>query len=254
MGRVPERKAAPTYLLAGSGRLAKHLKRYLSRSGYELRLWSRNGDPAFNSISAKRVPDPFERLALAAQDASCVLLALSDAAIPEIAGHKALSRKLRVHFSGAHSWPRLHGAHPLMSFGPELYPLKTYASIPFVCEKGRASFHRLFPGLRNPSFTIEPEQKPLYHALCSMSGNFTALLWQAAFEHLDGKLGLPRAALEPYLRQVCANIARDPASALTGPLSRGDGGTLSAHLAALKGSPLKNVYASFLALHGAKKQ
>ena len=45
-------------------------------------------------------------------------------------------------------------AHPLMTFGLDLYDLTTYRSIPFILDSGGTPFHELLPGLPNPSFTI----------------------------------------------------------------------------------------------------
>jgi predicted short-subunit dehydrogenase-like oxidoreductase (DUF2520 family) len=60
--------------------------------------------------------------------------------------------------------------------------------------------------------------------------------------------GLPREsarpALGPLLAAVAANVtAFDLAQALTGPVARGDVGTIRAHLAALSGEPsLRDLY------------
>ena len=70
----------------------------------------------------------------------------------------------------------------------------------FVCERGGATFTDLFPELANPHVVIDPADKPLYHAICTMAGNFTTLLWLRAYEVFEGKLELPRSILFPVPR------------------------------------------------------
>jgi predicted short-subunit dehydrogenase-like oxidoreductase (DUF2520 family) len=140
-------------------------------------------------------------------------------------------------------------AHPLMTFSNELYDHETYRRIPFVCGRGGVGFAALFPELPNPSFVIDPRDMPRYHALCTMAGNFTTLLWAKAFEDFEGRLRLPRETLYPYLERVAANLAASSAP-LTGPLARGDLATVGRHLEALDGDPYGEVYRAFVAAHG----
>ena len=78
-----------------------------------------------------------------------------------------------------------------MTFGLDLYDLATYRSIPFVLDSGRTPFHDLLPGLPNRSFTIPADDRPYYHALCVMAGNFSTLLWLKLFDELEGRFGIP---------------------------------------------------------------
>src|SRR5262249_58936221 len=113
--------------------------------------------------------------ALAASET--ILLLIQDGAIaPFIEAFPALHRKQLVHFSGGLVTDVAQVAHPLMTFGPELYDLDTYRAIPFVLDAGATPFGELLPGLPNPSFTIPASERPYYHALCVMAGNFSSLL------------------------------------------------------------------------------
>jgi predicted short-subunit dehydrogenase-like oxidoreductase (DUF2520 family) len=153
-----------------------------------------------------------------------------------------------VHFSGSLVLAGAHGLHPLMSFGPELYDHATYRSIPFVEERCGLSFADAFPRLPNPAWPLDPELKPLYHALCVLGGNFTTLLLAKVYEDFEGRLALPRTVLGPYLEQVARNTAAAGRRALTGALARGDHGTVARDLAALEGDPYAAVYGAFAAL------
>lgn len=221
----------PTYGLIGRGRVAAHLARYLELEAQPCVSWHRG------------MPQPAEEVL-----AGCgiVLLAISDGALPTFReAHPGLARRKLVHFSGSLAVEGLHGAHPLMTFGPELYDRETYRSIPFITERGGARFRDLFPGLVNPSWAIDRELKPLYHALCVLAGNCTTLLWAKAISDFESRLGVPAAALRPFLERTCRNVAASGGAALTGPLARRDRETVARDLAALAGDPYAPVYRAF---------
>jgi predicted short-subunit dehydrogenase-like oxidoreductase (DUF2520 family) len=225
--------AAP-YLLVGNGRLSKHLQHYFDLESISWRVWER-------SSSA-----PVEE---AVEGARAVLLLISDDALDGfLERHADPDGPPWIHCSGSVVTPLASGAHPLMSFSDELYDLETYRRIPFVCSRGGEPFATLFPDLVNPHFIIEAEHMPVYHALCTMAGNFTTLLWTKAFEEFE-RLLLPREILYPYLERVAANLEGSP-SPLTGPLARGDRNTMNRHLEVLGGDAYGDVYRAFVAAHG----
>ena len=221
-----------TYGLVGRGRVAAHLTRYLELESQPCVSWHRG------------MREPAEEV-LAGCDV--VLLAISDGALPTILdAHPDFAGRPLVHFSGSLAVEGLHGAHPLMTFGPELYDLETYRSIPFITERGGARFEDLFPGLVNPSWEIDHELKPLYHALCVLAGNCTTLLWAKAVGDFESRLGLPGEALRPYLERTYRNVAASGGAALTGPLARREHETIARDLAALAGDPFGPVYRAFV--------
>lgn len=219
--------------IVGDGRVARHFFHYFSLLGLSTCTWSRRA-PALS---------PPEALA------SCrtVLLLIRDAAIvPFIDAWPALQEKRLVHCSGSLVTPAAEGAHPLMTFGPTLYDLAQYRAIPFVLDAGGTAFADLLPGLPNPSFTIPAADRPYYHALCVMAGNFSTMLWLKLFDELQRRFGIPASAAHPYLARVAANLMADPLRALTGPLSRGDAEAMATNLEALEGDPFHSVYSAFV--------
>ena len=218
--------------IIGDGRVARHFSHYLSLLGLPFRTWSRR------TCSAP----PTEAVA----PCRTVLLLIRDGAIaPFVDAWPALRARRVVHFSGSLVTPAAEGVHPLMTFGHELYDLETYRRIPFICDAGGTPFRELLPGVPNPSFTVPAADRPYYHALCVMAGNFSALLWLKLFDELQQRFGIPADAAHPYLARVAANLTADPGGALTGPLARGDIATVSANLKALEGDPFYAVYAAF---------
>jgi 3-methyl-2-oxobutanoate hydroxymethyltransferase len=141
------------------------------------------------------------------------------------------------------------GCHPLASFGDALLPDGFYRSIHFVVQEGDRRFDELFPDLPNPHVTIPLGVEPAYHTAAVLSGNFTAFLWRRAAEEF-GRLGIPAAAWHTYLDTVASNLRADPEAAATGPLVRGDAGTIAAHLGELGDDPWADVYRAFLKTTG----
>jgi 2-dehydropantoate 2-reductase len=217
--------------IVGDGRVATHFSHYFHLVDIPFRQWSRRS--------------PAQSLA----DCPVILLLVSDPAIEELASR--YPDRTRVHFSGSFRSPDVHGMHPLMSFGRELYSRSEYERIPFVAEDP-AVFRRLFPRLANPCYGIRADDKARYHALCAMAGNFTGFRWAKLFEEFPAALGIPAEAAIPYLERVCRNIAATPTqpeSFLTGPIVRNDAQAVSKHLSALEGDPYRGVYEAFARIH-----
>ncbi len=235
------------YAILGGGRLARHMRHYFQLLGLPCSVWARQPDPALNTHA---IADTAERLRATVEDASHVLLLVSDDAIASLPKrYPVLRGKTLVHFSGALGIPGIAGAHPLMTFGPDLYPLQAYPSIPFMLDQGLV-MTEVLPGLPNPHSHIAVEHKAQYHALCVMAGNFPQILWQAVGQRFT-ELGLNEGVLEPYLRQVLDNFLANPGTALTGPLARGDQGTVARNLQSLQGDALQSLYQSFVKFHSA---
>ena len=90
-----------------------------------------------------------------------------------------------------------------------------------------------------------PVERPYYHALCVMAGNFSTILWVKLFDELHRRFGMPATAAHPYPARVAANVMADADQALTGPLSRGDAKTIATNLEVLEGDPFHAVYSAF---------
>lgn len=218
-------------MLVGSGRLATHLAFYLQSLGIGFRRWSRS-----SASSAD--------LSTALKECDRVWLAISDRALEgfirtELAGFDGTI----VHFSGALNLPGTVCAHPMMTFGPELYEAAFYRHVHFTVT-GATVLTDALP-VPNEFTVLPPERKALYHALCVLGGNLPVLLWKKSEEGLRG-LGMPEEAVRDYFLRAASNYhARGPA-ALTGPLARGDQDTIRKNLDALTGDQFEKVYAAFV--------
>lgn len=227
MGQVP------AYLIIGDGRVARHVRHYLSLLGVSHDTWHR----------AQPLTDLASRLATATH----ILVLIKDDAIALfVQEYLSNTTAQKIHFSGALVMPGAVGAHPLMTFGQDLYTLEKYKSIPFVLDEGAPDLATLLPGLPNPFAYLPFSQKAKYHAMCVLAGNFSCLLWQKFFSTLENDFSMPVNIGLPYLLQQTENIARDYKTALTGPLARGDAATLQKNIDALTGDAFQAVYQSFV--------
>lgn len=234
MGQVPA--MTTQFLLVGRGRLARHFDHVLT---HLLKTEPLRWDRSMGLDSLRPL----------AEKATHVGLAVSDSAIAELcAGPLANLDARLVHFSGATSVPGVASAHPLMSFGPELFADDVYGRIHFAVT-GAESLSELLPDWPNPWFRLSDQDKALYHAWCVMAGNFPVILWER-MESEFAKLGCPPEAGRLYVRQVAENFFRTGPAALTGPLVRGDQVTIEKNLAALGTSSWAELYRSFLEVRG----
>ncbi len=248
MGQVPAETSAAgrsPYGFVGDGRLSRHWRHYFTSLGMPWTLWSRRLARAEGVTAASRL-------------ANCelILLAVADDAIEPVFEQlraAGLGDRRFVHFCGGRSFAGIFGTHPLMSFGMTLYEPHFYRSIPVFVEHGDADadpvtrFRAMFPELPNPCFPLAPADKAYYHALCALAGGMTAVLWRDFFAAMATRFGAPREALADYPRRILENVLAAPDDALTGPVARGDTGTIQMHLDALGGGSLGSVYRAFIA-------
>ncbi|MHB0979072.1 MAG: secondary thiamine-phosphate synthase enzyme YjbQ [Thermoleophilia bacterium] len=136
--------------------------------------------------------------------------------------------------------------HPLQTFsdpsrGPELLCGAAVAVTPGPDgahrEQARRLGERLARAVGGRPFLLEERHRTLYHTAAVVASNYLVTIEHAA-ERLFLLAGLPAddviEAFLPLAQGALDNIkSQGTVPALTGPLSRGDGGTVAAHLRAL---------------------
>jgi hypothetical protein len=206
-------------LLIGAGRLASHLSHYFDLLQVRHLRWDRRRSE--EELRSHLTQNPL------------ALLAISDKSLGDFYRLRLEPHGIQtVHFSGASEIQGVMSCHPLMTFGPELYDLKTYQSLYFaVC--GASRLQDVIPPLLNPSFEIRTDQKALYHALCVLSAAGAQSLWLQALRGFQ-YMNLPSEALLPYFQQIGSNFSRHGEEALTGPWVRDDLITIEKNREALR--------------------
>jgi len=166
----------------------------------------------------------------------------------EVQWHKGQSV---VHCSGAHSVDILEPARKLGATVGSFHPLQTFAGIDQAIENLPGSFFALeaeepllsrlkdLVSLLNGNWVeLKPGDKVLYHAAAVFACNYLVTLVKMALD-LWQDFGVTQkdatTALMPLLKGTINNIDNiGLPDCLTGPIARGDLGTISKHLNALE--------------------
>lgn len=96
-------------------------------------------------------------------------------------------------------------------------------------------------------FSLDDSQRPLYHAAAASSANYVLTALGLA-EEIFTAAGVPFEAARPLVEEVVANAFDiGPRTALTGPIARGDHGTVASQVAAVEGvdQDLAEVFKAF---------
>jgi predicted short-subunit dehydrogenase-like oxidoreductase (DUF2520 family) len=209
------------------------------------------------------------------EGADVIGVTTQDREIPNVAHEVAkyfedLKGKIFFHTSGAHTAAELkpldaRGAslgslHPLQTFpdidsGIAVLPL-TYIFIEGD-EAAISSLEKIALSLGAQSVLIDSSHKVLYHLSAVFVCNLLcALLYEG--EQVMERIGIDLLPFYPIIAATLRNIeTKGPLLSLTGPVVRGDAGTVFSHLSAIKDMPLATgVYEelSRVALEMAKKR
>ena len=257
----------PRIALIGPGRVGCAVAKHLYGAGFDFSaIVSRERHRAVSAaayIGCSRLTaaeDP-----LAAAQADIVLLGVPDDQVRDTAvQYQQLvdchDNKILIHFSGLltaetmryrSSQAKLLSLHPLFPFASRQQAYENLTHCPCALEGDSEAItvgRELLTAFAGQAFLVPSEKKPLYHAAASMASNYLVTLLACARD-LMADCGIEAGkALELLLPLVQASVDNvkqlSPEQGLTGPIVRGDAGTVAAHLAGLKNSeePLYAIY------------
>ena len=183
-----------------------------------------------------------------------VFLTVPDGAIKHVAESvRWRSGTAAVHCSGAGSLDLLSAAsragvlagtfHPLQTFADVEQGLANLAGSTFAIEANASELKGLLETMASrlggDSVVLQPGDKILYHASAVFASNYLITLADLSaglWEHFGIAKHAALRALLPLIRGAVANLeAVGLPDALTGPIVRGDVGSVAAHLQALCG-------------------
>ena len=254
----------PRIAIVGAGSLASFLAVALGESGYTIsEIVSRGTTRSLRRAqSLARKVGALAVTADAALTCDVLWFCVPDREIRGAADAMASAEKGRLqyafHSSGALLGRELESlrkrgaavasVHPLMTFVAGSRP--SLDGVPFALEGDAGAVRqarRIVRDLGGESFVLAARSKAAYHAWAT----FTSPLWLAflvTLEEAARTAGLKakdacRMSL-PILRQTLANYARlGPQHSFSGPIIRGDVGTVAKHLAVLRRQPrVRDVY------------
>lgn len=173
------------------------------------------------------------------RDADIVVLAVPDDAIAE-AARVIRPGPLVGHCSGATTLASLEpherfSMHPLLAVtGPEVAFSGAACAIAGSSGRALGVAAALADSLGMAPVVVPEERRDVYHAAASVAANYLVTL-EGAAERLAREAGITREQLAPLVRASVENWIRLGApSALTGPIARGDAGTVSRQRAAVE--------------------
>ncbi len=243
-----------TVAILGPGKVGTAVGHLLRSAGYEIvALASRSAETCNRALpyTGGRI---FSTFAEAALQARTILITVSDDAIRDVCqaiAPKGLKEKKVIHMSGAGGLDLLEPARLAGASVGCIHPIQTFAGVDSAIETLPGTTFgitadpairdwavRLVKDLGGRPFFVSPADKPLYHAAACMASNYLVALMNMV-EDIYGALGLGRdesfQAFWPLVRGTIRNIEdQGTLRSLTGPVARGDAGTIEKHLEAFR--------------------
>lgn len=238
-------------MIIGTGRAAFHLGHAFARSGVPV-VGVAGRDAQRTRDLAVALGTRAFGLGDALPQASTTLLAVSDDAIASVAARLPRSNGLFVHCSGT---------RPLDELAPHLeravlWPIQALSvgepldlsAVPLVVDGATSQALEAITALAGcigrRVHVLAHEERRAVHLAAAITSNLPVFL-AAEAQRLLAREGLPTDLLTPLWRTTAERTAQlGPTLALTGPATRGDTGTIQAHLDLLAhDADLRRVYA-----------
>ena len=253
MTSAGERPARLEVGVVGAGRVGSVLGAALARAGHRVVAVS-----AVSEASLSRAADLLPGVPVLPPDevvrrAELVVLAVPDDALADlVAGLAATGAwqagQLVTHTSGRHGLEVFGPAaphhvlgmatHPAMTFSGTVIDLDRLADCCFgvtAPEPLRAVAEALVVEVGGEPVWVEEAQRPLYHAALAHGANHLVTLVAQALQALEAAgVESPPRLLGPLVSAALDNTLRSGDAALTGPVARGDAGTVAEHLRQLQ--------------------
>ncbi|MGB3410335.1 MAG: Rossmann-like and DUF2520 domain-containing protein [Microthrixaceae bacterium] len=225
---------SPTVRIIGAGRAGGAFDLALRRAGWQVELISHARITAETSATDGAIP------ALEDVDGvDLVLLCVPDRVVADVARSITVSDSVVVaHCSGSLGLdvlapaPRRASIHPLV---PLADPTTGSALLrgAYFAVSGDPIGHELVASLDGHPVVVAESDRVLHHSACVIASNHLVAL-MAQVESVADKIGVPLDAYLQLARLALDNVSEfGPSAALTGPVARGDWGTVERHLEAL---------------------
>ena len=235
-------------VLVGPGRAGLGLSLRLLECGHTITgVLARDPEAAADAASRLRT-DPLDWSA-DLPDSDLLLVAVRDDAIAEVAG------RIAPHAGAVDGAVHLSGVGPVALLEPlaaaglatgSFHPLQTlptpdagaarlegaWVAVATGDDLFADGLFSLAASIGMHPFELSDDAKPLYHAAAAAAANYT-LAALGVSERLFEAAGVPFEAAQPLVEAVIANaFEMGPTTALTGPIARGDVGTVARQVAA----------------------
>ena len=257
--------------IIGAGPVGSALALALKKKEYQVRVvFSRKGKSA--KALGQRILAPHARLRSTKRFGveGIIFIAVPDDEIENVVhilsrSHEDFSRSIIFHTSGALSSKILSPLERKGATVGSFHPVQTFPKSKVTSgwlediwigiegdKKAVVAARRIVHDFAARSFVLSSRQKVLYHVAAVFSSNYFVTLLSVV-EELGKRIHLPRRKLisivEPLILQSLMNVKKSSAaSALTGPIARGDVQTLKRHRLELGKKGLRNISQLYSAL------
>ncbi|WP_370673389.1 Rossmann-like and DUF2520 domain-containing protein [Streptomyces sp. DvalAA-14] len=263
---MEEKPARLAVGVVGTGRVGPALAAALGLAGHHVVAASGVSEASRRRAETLLPGVPLMDPAAVLQRSDLVLLTVPDDALPALVKGLAETGAVRpgqlvVHTSGRYGTAVLEPVLRAGGLPLALHPAMTFTGTPVDvqrlvgCSFGvtapdalRMAAEALVIEMSGEPEWIEEAARPLYHAALAIGANHLVTLVAQSMDLLrEAGVAEPGRMLGPLLGAALDNALRSGDAALTGPVARGDAGTVSAHLRELRAHAPEDV-ASYVAM------
>lgn len=245
-----------TIAIIGMGKVGTAVGYLLKSAGYSVIALAGRSDESIASGTKYIGSTTYSTPSQAASQASCIFITTTDDAIKPVCDKITLDGavgpdKIVVHMSGAGGLDLLESARSSGASVASIHPIQTFATIDSAIDTiPDSSFGitaqeeikdfclQIVEDLGGIPFIIAEEDKPLYHAAACIASNYLVALINIVVE-IYQSIGMSREeSINAFWPLVAGTIKNIPLhgtiQSLTGPIARGDTGTVRKHLEAFR--------------------
>jgi predicted short-subunit dehydrogenase-like oxidoreductase (DUF2520 family) len=250
---VPGHPARLRVGVVGAGRVGAVLGAALARAGHQVCAVS-----AVSQSSLDRVAELLPGVAVrtvpeVVEDAELVILAVPDDALADLAQGLSTTGawqagQIVAHTSGRHGAAVLDPVRRHLAFPIAIHPAMTFTGTALDLDRlheccfGVTADPRILPiasalvlDMGAEPVVVAEEDRIAYHCALAHGSNHLVTLTAQAMQILDhAGVDMPAHVLRPLLHAALDNALRLRDAALTGPVARGDVGTVQTHLEVLR--------------------
>ncbi|MEN6330384.1 MAG: Rossmann-like and DUF2520 domain-containing protein [Smithella sp.] len=248
-------KNSYNFAIIGLGKVGTAIGHLLKKAGHKIIAVSDKSTAALNTALPYTGGEAFSDPKKAVIGADIILITTPDDIIAEacheIAIPELVEGKFIFHMSGAGSLDLLDAAKSAGASVASIHPLQSFSSIDTAIsnipgsifgitadKKVQKKAGIIVRDLNGTPIFISPAQKPLYHAAACFASNYLVSLLnvvEAIYESIGISKENAQKAYLPLVYGTLKNIEKSGAiQALTGPIARGDAGTIKKHIAAIE--------------------
>lgn len=252
--------------IVGAGKVGAVLGAALSRAGHDIVAVSAVSDASIQRAETLLPGVPIRTVPEVVDAAELVILAIPDDALADLAAGLSSTGawhagQIVAHTSGRHGAAVLDPVRRHQAFPLAMHPAMTFTGTAMDVERlqdccfGVTAEERILPIATALVLDIGAEPVPIaeedriaYHCALAHGSNYLVTLTAQAMQVLDhAGVDQPAHVLRPLLSAALDNALRLRDAALTGPVARGDVGTVQSHIEVLR-DRVPDVLTTYVAL------